>query len=378
MCDSLRVGGIQSALKSLLKNIKDDYKVDLFLYNIDSVSDELDGKIDIYSGTGLLKIISYTRKEASKKGVYIYIVRIILALLCRIFNSRFVYKFIFKRQNKFNGYDVAISFSNNVGIHSTYFGCNQFVISNIEAKEKVAWLHVDYESFNLNNKINNDEYNQFDKIICVSDFVKKQFVKYNPKLAKKCHVIENFIDYDKIRFLAQEKEDIFDKKIFNIISVGRLDDNKNQMLQLETALKLKNDRVKFKWYFVGDGNNLKKYKEFVFKNGIENYVIFLGAKTNPYKYISNSNLLVSSSKSESYGLTLVEALILNVPVVSMYYGAIDEVNVNNNILVCYSKDEFYYNLKKIIDDKELYCYYKNNSYFKNQNEAIMKKIKKII
>ena len=379
VCDSLRIGGIQSSLKSLLKNIENDYKIDLFLFNSNSNLDEIPSKINIYSGKRLLKIISYTRNEAKQKGLYIYLIRILLAILCKIFNSKTIYSLILKGQQKFIDYDVAISFSNNVGNHSTYFGCNQFVLSNVDAKEKITWLHVDYEAFNLNTKINNNEYKLFDKIICVSEFVKKQFLKYNKNCINKCYVIENIIDYDEIKrkskVICNNK---FNKKAFNIISVGRLDDNKNQILQLKIALKLKRENINFKWYFVGDGINYNKYKEYILTNNLTDDVFLLGNKENPYNYINNSDLLVSTSKSESYGLTIVEALVLNVPVVAMYYGAIDEINGNNNIVICHKEDELYENIQKMIINKEFYKKNKDNAIFKNKNYQILAKIKEII
>lgn len=379
VCDSLRIGGIQSALKSLLKNIEKNYKIDLFLFNNDSSTESLPANIKVYSGKGLLKIISYTRKEAKNKGIFIYFIRIFLAVLCKIFNSKIIYSFIFKGQQKFNNYDIAISFSNNVGIHSTYFGCNQFVISNINAKEKITWLHVDYEIFNLNNKINNNEYKLFDKIICVSEFVKKQFLKYNNNCKNKCFVIENFIEVEDIKQKSKEKCDIyFNQEMFNIISIGRLDDNKNQILQLETALKLMNNGIKFKWYFIGDGINYSKYKKYILDNKLSNNVELLGAKTNPYNYIKNSNLLVSTSKSESYGLTVIESLILNIPVIAMYYGAIDEINTNDNIVICHKENELYEKVKKMITVREYYRKRKAKSTFKNRNSQILEKIQKIL
>jgi len=54
------------------------------------------------------------------------------------------------------------------------------------------------------------------------------------------------------------------------------------------------------------------------KLGIEQKVKFLGFVKNPYPYIKNAKLLVSSSNSEGLPRVIVESLILNTPVVSTY------------------------------------------------------------
>ena len=49
---------------------------------------------------------------------------------------------------------------------------------------------------------------------------------------------------------------------------------------------------------------------------LQEYIKLLGVKRNPYTWIKNSKLLVHSSKSEGFGLVLVEALILKRIIVS--------------------------------------------------------------
>ena len=62
----------------------------------------------------------------------------------------------------------------------------------------------------------------------------------------------------------------------------------------------------------------------------------------------------------------------------MYYEAINEINKNNNIIVCKTENSFYEKIKKLVTDDCLYKDQKKISFFENQNDEILKKIQRII
>ena len=123
-------------------------------------------------------------------------------------------------------------------------------------------------------------------------------------------------------------EDIFnsssegvDEKLFNnnktLISIGKLANNpKNQELLIKAFYILCKTENNLQLIFLGEGEDKNKFIELTKELGIAEKVFFLGFKTNPYKYIVKSNLLVSSSNTEGFGNVLVEALALGVNVVS--------------------------------------------------------------
>ena len=71
-----------------------------------------------------------------------------------------------------------------------------------------------------------------------------------------------------------------------------------------------------KLYILGDGSDREIISNKIRELDLEGKIILLGKKENPYPWIKNSQLLVHSSKSEGFGLVLVEALILNKIVIS--------------------------------------------------------------
>ena len=370
MADSLRVGGIQSSLKVFVNKLAESgLQVDLFLFNNDNYKKFIDEKINVITGGKLLKIISYTGNEAYHKGKFIYIIRKILAFLCKVLGSNFVYGIIFSLEKKLNRqYDYAISYSNNVSFRSTYFGCNKYVLEMVNALKKIGYIHLDYNL--IYNKKVNSEYSKFDNIWFVSNYVKQTYLKYNLGFEKKCKVIYNFIN-DKNMVC---NENPYHNKKFHIVTVGRLDDNKNQIDAVPIAKKLKEKfGDQFEWYLVGDGPTKNKLLDEIKKNKLENNLIITGYKNNIADYYYHSDVLVSLSKSESYGLAIVEALYCNLPVVIKKIPVSKEL-INNNGVVCDTLKEIYEEIKLLISDNKYYQKRKKSSILKVNNEDILKKI----
>jgi len=131
-------------------------------------------------------------------------------------------------------------------------------------------------------------------------------------------------DIEKVRKMANE----FEVKEDYIIAVGGLNKRKNYSLLIKAYSKL---NTNLKLFIIGKGKAEKNLKNLVKSLNLEEKVKFLGFKENPYPYIKNAKLLVSSSLSEGLPRVLVEALILNTPIVStlssngIYEVMIDEL-----------------------------------------------------
>ena len=79
----------------------------------------------------------------------------------------------------------------------------------------------------------------------------------------------------------------------------------------------------FELWIVGGGELEAELREKLRASGAR-CVKLLGARENPYPYIACADWLVSSSRSESYGLTIQEALLLGVPVAAASCPAVAE------------------------------------------------------
>lgn len=98
-------------------------------------------------------------------------------------------------------------------------------------------------------------------------------------------------------------------------SVGRLDPSKGYdflILAMKDHLKASG----FKLAIVGEGPERPRLESIIKKEDLTSYVILHGFQENPAKVIAGASAYISSSKQEGFGLTLIEAMFLKVPVIS--------------------------------------------------------------
>lgn len=255
-------------------------------------------------------------------------------------------------------------------------------------------------------------YNYAQKIITVSNGIKHDLVNEYNILPKKIKTINNGYDINKIVKLSKEPLSKVEKEIFEknlvFINVARIDYSKGQWHLLRIIANLKEDIPNIRLLLVGDisRNNIYNHLLKIIKQlKIQENVIFLGYKNNPYKYIRNSDLFLFSSLYEGFGGVLIESLACKTPIISSNckYGPKEIISENNNIKVDNSSDVFLdygalippfsgsilngdspltksekiYSeaILNIINDEELYCKYKNISIKRAKDFDIKKIIK---
>tara|TARA_Y100000768_G_scaffold388766_1_gene386963 strand:+ start:1263 stop:2351 length:1089 start_codon:yes stop_codon:yes gene_type:complete len=168
------------------------------------------------------------------------------------------------------------------------------------------------------NLIKNTIYSYFikkaDKIIVNSYQFQKQMKK---KFNVKSTMIYNPINIKEIKKKSLSKiNNQFKKKNYiNIINIGRLTDQKNQILILK-AIKNLPKRIKINLLIIGYGNKEINLKNFIKKNCLQNNVKLIREINNPYKYLSKFDLFILSSKYEGLPNVLLECLALKIPIIS--------------------------------------------------------------
>jgi len=289
---TLDVGGIETALVSLLNNLIDKYDITLVLEKKQGLFlDEINKKI---------KIIEY--KPCQNKN----------ALIRRFINLFKRIKFIIKYKNKF---DFAASFA-------TYSKMGSFC-ARTASKNNALWVHTNYLEF-YENKVNEMtkffefiEYNKFNKFIFVSENAKNAYNSIFKNTEDRSLIIHNLINYEKI--LKKSKENITLKKenIVTFLNVARHDEKSKKITRLiDVAEKLKLNDYKFKILLVGNGADTKMYQELVSKKQLEDYVFFLGEQSNPYPYFLISDCIVLTSEFEGYPVVFDEAFVLKKPIIT--------------------------------------------------------------
>lgn len=79
---------------------------------------------------------------------------------------------------------------------------------------------------------------------------------------------------------------------------------------------LKNHGIAFRWYLVGDGKLRPEIERKCAKYGVSDDVVFLGTMPNPYPYLKQADLYVQTSVHEGFCITLAEAKVFGLPIIS--------------------------------------------------------------
>ena len=105
------------------------------------------------------------------------------------------------------------------------------------------------------------------------------------------------------------------KNILNILTIGRLVIQKDQITILR-ALNLIKNKKKFRCYLIGKGKEFNNLKNFIIKYKLNKNVKILNFQNNVYPYYKKADLFILSSLYEGLPNTLIEALSFGVPIIS--------------------------------------------------------------
>ena len=191
------------------------------------------------------------------------------------------------------------------------------------------------------------------EIVAVS---RKMSVFFQDKIfnKKKWNVIPNIVH--PIFFDKPLQNNNFSK--FKFLNVAFMNENKQQINIIKAFEKLLNSGITdIELYFVGDGNQRKIIEDYIKQNKINN-IFFYGQKNREEiaNIMKDSDCFVLSSKFETFGVVLVEALASGLPLIATRCGGPEDiVNDDNGILV--NKDdicELYDAMKEIKFNKDKY------------------------
>lgn len=229
-------------------------------------------------------------------------------------------------------YNIAVDYS---GFLSRY------VVDRIEADIKISWNHFTYTYFATDKKNDAKYFRKLDYIVAVSVPARDTLQNNFPDIKDKIFCMYNILDEDRI--LKLSKENITENQILRekgnatvlICSVGRLEKQKDFALSIMAADLLKKRGIRFLWYVVGEGSERISLENLIARYKLEKHFLLLGAKENPYPYISNADIYVQTSVVEGRCVSVTEAKFLRVPcVVSDIQGLNDLVDdgVTGNIV----------------------------------------------
>ena len=325
---SMFIGGAERSLLGLLEAIDyAQYDVSLFLYRHEGeflayIPDQVNllppmkeyGTFDVPIRSllfsrrwrfGLARLISKVALKThclisgEKKGVWMsmqYTARYLLPLLPEIPGE----------------YDLGVMF----------LGVADPLIQKVKAQKKVTWCHTDYDTLYPSKEMDRKTYEAVDHVVFVSDACREKMTRFYPALTDKTRVIENILG-EKL-LLQQAEVPVKDMPHlddgYRLLSIGRFSEAKNFDNVPNICKSLLDAGLHVKWYLIGYGGDESLIRQKILEEGMEEHVILLGKKENPYPYIKACDLYVQPSRYEGKCVTVREAQMLGKPVVITRYA----------------------------------------------------------
>ena len=246
-------------------------------------------------------------------------------------------------------YDLAISFLTP----------HRIVAEKVKAKKKIAWIHTDYTRVWVDAEDELKVWQKYDYVASISGDVTNTFLQVFPSLAPKIVEIENILSPSFVRKRA-ELQDV-DKEFrhegaITLLSVGRFSDAKNYDNVPDICKRLINEtKLNIKWYIIGYGGDEALIRKKIKEAGMEEHVILLGKRSNPYPYIKACDIYVQPSRYEGKSVTVREAQMLCKPVVvTNYPTAPSQIRSGiDGVIVPMDNEGCAHGLAEVICDKSL-------------------------
>jgi len=250
-------------------------------------------KIKKFESTELLNIYEYSHKRE----------------FLRVFgHSKFDYIV------NFEGYTVF--WSTLMGMKNNYVKTNTIYQHNdMHGEWRMKYPYLE-NTFNL--------YHFYDKIASVSKRTQEHNMNNLSNLftlpKEKFIYVDNIQDIESIINKSKEEIDPKDKKIFKnskvFLNIARLSPEKGHLKLIKAFSIVSKKYSNIKLINLGIGVQKNEINSYIKKMKLNKKVFYLGHKSNPYSYLKKSDCFILASDHEGQPMTLLEALILNKPIIA--------------------------------------------------------------
>jgi len=316
----LELGGAEMALIGLLHALDPErVEVDLFLYSHRGPLMRYIPKwVNLLPEVGAYSVIEQPMKEAALRGhLAVVLGRLYAKVKHRIFIKSHPIGDTYSSSIQYVG-DCVTPFLPKINKDTQYDLCISFLTPHnigkdkVRAKKRLAWIHTDYSTVNIDVKSELQVWSAYDYIASISSKVSDAFVRRFPPLASKIVEIENILPSEFIMKRSLEfdaSNEISGSP--SILSIGRLCTAKNYDNVPDIARRMvEKGLTGLKWYIIGSGIDESLIRSKIDEAGMQEYVILLGKKENPYPYIKACDIYVQPSRFEGKSITVREAQIL--------------------------------------------------------------------
>ena len=299
--------------------------------------------------------------------------------LMKMLSPQALHKWLIKEK-----YDIAVSYLE---------GPSARIISGCPYNDTklISWIHVEqhtkriaaqsFRSYEESCRC----YRKFHRTVCVSESVKQDFCELYPQI-QNISVLYNTNETAQILEKAHEtvEEGVFREGEIRLCGVGKLMPIKGFDRIARIHKRLCDEGYSVHTYILGEGSERECISEFVKKKHMEESFALLGYRTNPYKYVANSDIFVCASTAEGFSTAATEALIVGTPVVTTLVSGMKEMLGENNeygIITENNEDALYEGIKRLLDAPALLAHYQEKAAERGKSfstEATVKAVEEML
>lgn len=225
--------------------------------------------------------------------------------------------------------------------------------TSLVSKEFLRKNTFKYDVINFFRKNFKKLHNLYDVAICITeeDARDREYLR-----------IEKKVIYNSI-IPAKDVSD-FGSRQNRIVAVGTLTHNKNFIALIKAANLAKDNLEGWKIEIYGEGEQRQYLDDLIHSYNLEEIISLKGFSNNLKAVYNDSKLLISTSLTEGFGMTILESLSYKVPVISYNCKCGPKeiiLNNTNGILIDFDYELLAEKLKLLINDKHKLAHFSNNA-----------------
>lgn len=327
---AMELGGAERALLGLLESIDTNtYDVDLFLMrHTGELMDQIPDNIHLLPEVKAYAALAVPMKTVLKRGQ----ISVLLGRLYAKMKARQRVKQLgiqgdnaveLECSHKYTAWAMPTISDKQYDLVISFLTPHYFAAQKTTAKQKIAWIHTDYSTVQVDVESELAMWSEFDWIASISDDVTSSFLKVFPTLKDKIVLMENIMPTRHIQALTRQgsvEQEMSEEGGIKLLSIGRFCTAKNFDNVPEICKKIREQGLNITWYLIGYGGDEALIRKKIREYGMEDHVIVLGKKSNPYPYLKACDVYVQPSRYEGKCVAVREAQMLGKPVIITNYA----------------------------------------------------------
>ncbi|QDF29535.1 glycosyltransferase family 4 protein [Halarcobacter anaerophilus] len=229
-------------------------------------------------------------------------------------------------------------------------------------------------------------YKNIDTIICVTKTLEQQIEMFIPKKIRP-ETKTLYLGAENAEFFSKEEIQSFKDKFkikdsFMISLIGRINEFKGQHLLIDAIKELKRKNLNIKAYIIGHAMSqeyLDKLKQKVTNDKLNELITFVGFSKEVNKFMQACDVVLMTSKNETFGLVTIEAMKNQTAVIASNSGGSLEIVENEKTGLLFKSEDSHdlaLKIEKLYDNPDFKNYLAKNG--KNRADELFDEKKQFV